>query len=362
MRRKWKIVPSLAVTGALVLAGTATADDAVVHGRRPRPAAPPIPNQVIMWNRILLGILRTADAPALTAHPTLGLAMMHLAIADAVGAISRRFEPYAATPPVAPYASQAAAAAQAAHDVLVALYPTLTPSLDANLAAALHTVRDGAAKTRGVGVGAQAAQAILTLRWNDRRSVTPSPFVLRAADQFRPGPPPATTSPAGSTRTREHTASAQFWSAPIHDYWNEIAQTASGARGHSTSTDARLFGVLNASLADAVIAARDAAARYASTRGAPLYPSAHSVASFGAAEILSDQFGRRMHFDVASLVRPDMPRHFTSFVAAAGEAGLSRVYGGDQSRFDHLAGARLGRRIGRFALHHALMLRPDGRY
>ena len=161
MRRKWKIVPSLAVTGALVLAGTATADDAVVHGRRPRPAAPPTPNQVVMWNRILLGILRTADAPALTAHPTLGLAMMHLAIADAVGAISRRFEPYAATPPVAPYASQAAAAAQAAHDVLVALYPTLTPSLDANLAAALHTVRDGAAKTRGVGVGAQAAQAIL---------------------------------------------------------------------------------------------------------------------------------------------------------------------------------------------------------
>ena len=319
-----------------------------------------------MWNRILLGILRTADVPALTAHPTLGLAMMHLAIADAVGAISRRFEPYAATLPVAPYASQAAAAAQAAHDVLVALYPTLTPSLDGNLAAALHSVRDGAGKTRGVGVGAQAAQAILTLRWNDRRSHTPSPFLLRAADQFRPGPPPTapppTTSPAGSPRTREHTASARFWSAPIHDYWNEIAQTASGARGHSTSTDARLFGVLNASLADAVIAARDAAARYAPARGAPLYPSAHSVASFDAAEILSDQFGRRMHFDVSSLARPDMPRHFTSFAAAAREAGLSRVYGGDQSRFDHLAGARLGRQIGRFALHHALMLRPDGRY
>ncbi len=143
MRRKWKIAPSLTGTGALVLAGTAAADDTLVTARGPRTAAPPTPNQVILWNRILHSILRTADAPHPTAHPTRVLAMMHLAIADAVSAISRRFEPYGAKLPVAPNASHTAAAAQAAHDVLVALYPSLTPSLDANLAAALHTVRDG---------------------------------------------------------------------------------------------------------------------------------------------------------------------------------------------------------------------------
>ncbi len=110
-----------------------------------------------------------------------------------------------------------------------------------------------------------------------------------------------------------------------------------------------------------MIAAHDARDRYRSTPGDPTYPSVHSVVSFAAAEILSDQFGRRMHFDVTSSVRPDMQRHFTTFAAAAREAGLSRIYRGDHVRVDHLAGARLGRRIGRFALRHALMLRPDGR-
>ena len=287
---------------------------------------------------------------------------MHLAIADAMSAISRRFEPYGDRLSVAPYASQTAAAAQAAHDVLVALYPSLTPSLDANLAAALHTVRDGVGKTSG-----------------DRRRCPGSPSDPLAAMERPPVgdtgarscfAPRISSGPVRRrrrrrvrtpTRTREEMAIAQFWSGPIHDYWNEIAQRGSQARGHSTSTDARLFAVLNASLADAVIAAHDARDRYRSTPGDPTYPSADSVASFDAAEILSDQFGRRMRFDVTSIVRPDMQRHFTTFAAAAREAGLSRIYGGDHVRVDHLAGARLGRRIGRFALQHALMLCPDGR-
>ncbi len=107
---------------------------------RPPTTASATCNEVITWDRILLGILRTTDAPPGSPDPTRSLAMMHLAVADAVGAISRRFAPYAAMVPVAPYASQAAAAAQAAHDVLVALYPKLTPALDANLAAALHPI------------------------------------------------------------------------------------------------------------------------------------------------------------------------------------------------------------------------------
>ena len=315
-----------------------------------------------MWNRILHSILRTADAPHPTAHPTRVLAMMHLAIADAVSAISRRFEPYGAKLPVAPYASQTAAAAQAAHDVLVALYPSLTPSLDANLAAALHTVRDGLNQNqrhrrRGPGGTGDPDAAMEGPPLSDTVAVRPP----------RPRSVPARPARRSAARlalpaqTREEAAIAQFWSAPIHDYWNEIAQTASRARGHSASTDARLFAALNASLADAVIAAHDARDRYRSTPGDPTYPSVHSAVSFAAAEILSDQFSRRMHFDVTSSVRPDMERHFTTFAAAAREAGLSRIYRGDHVRVDHLAGARLGRRIGRFALRHALMLRPDGR-
>ena len=50
-----------------------------------------------------------------------------------------------------------------------------------------------------------------------------------------------------------------------------------------------------------------------------------------------------------------MLRHFRSFSAAAREAGLSRICAGDHFRFDHAAGARLGRRIATFVLMPALL-------
>jgi membrane-associated phospholipid phosphatase len=38
-------------------------------------------------------------------------------------------------------------------------------------------------------------------------------------------------------------------------------------------------------------------------------------------------------------------RHFTSFSAAAEEAGLSRIYAGQHFRSDHVAGKILGHRV-----------------
>ena len=38
-------------------------------------------------------------------------------------------------------------------------------------------------------------------------------------------------------------------------------------------------------------------------------------------------------------------RHFTSFSAAAEEAGLSRIYAGQHFRSDHIAGKGLGRQV-----------------
>jgi hypothetical protein len=49
-----------------------------------------------------------------------------------------------------------------------------------------------------------------------------------------------------------------------------------------------------------------------------------------------------------------VPRHFTSFSAAALEAGLSRIYAGDHFRFDHEAGERLGRSIADYVTEHVL--------
>jgi hypothetical protein len=130
------------------------------------------PNQVIVWNRVLLGILRTPGEPPATMHPTRTLAMMHLAIAGAVGAISRRFAVAGCELTASRYASQAAAAASAAHHVLVALYPAMKPQLDAAAASSLATLRNGSGKSTGVAIGVCAGQSVFRLRRNDR-SATP---------------------------------------------------------------------------------------------------------------------------------------------------------------------------------------------
>jgi hypothetical protein len=427
MRRICTLVTSVALTGTVALASTAGAE---ALGRAMRLSAPSAdaagaPNQVIVWNRILLGILRTPGAQPATIQPTRSLAMMHLGIADAVSAITRRFEPYGPELTPSRHASQAAAAASAAHEVLTALYPALKPALDADLASSLRTIRDGQRKSAGVAVGVRAGQAILRLRQNDGSGATPppfvpgtapgdyqltppsfaqpvftqwpavTPFVLTRAEQFRPGPPPALRSQTYATalaevrslgqdnsltRTPDQTQIGQFWSAPIQNYWNEIAQTASLAHYDSVADDARLFALLNTSFADDAIAFYDAKYTYrfwrpvtaiqndgipadavwvplVTTPADPSYPGAHSVISFDAAAILGRAFGDRFGFDVTSVVLPGVLRHFSSFTAAAREAGLSRIYAGDHLRFDHVAGRQLGRRIAEYVGEHALALR-----
>src|SRR6202165_6308638 len=82
-------------------------------------------NQVLQWNKTLLAIVRTPGAQPATVHPTRSFAIMHAAIYDAVIAIDKTHKPYLVRlRGVSRSASQDAAAASAAHDVLVALYPT----------------------------------------------------------------------------------------------------------------------------------------------------------------------------------------------------------------------------------------------
>src|ERR1700756_3309675 len=89
---------------------------------------------VVWWNRTLLSIVRTAGAQPATIHPTRSFAIMHAAIYDAVNAIDGTHRSYLVDLiPVSPSASQDAAAAEAAHDVLIALYPTFQAMLDTQL-------------------------------------------------------------------------------------------------------------------------------------------------------------------------------------------------------------------------------------
>jgi hypothetical protein len=267
----------------------------------------PAPNAVIEWNRTLLTIVRTKTPQPLqpaTIHATRAFAMLHLGIFDAVVAVDGG-KPYLPEHILTRPASAPAAADQAAHDVLSALYPSQQVSLDNQLNADLARIPAGALLTRGIIAGQAAAKAILANRAQDGSAATPplytlpaapgvfepiapasavfthwasvKPFVLKRASEFRPPAPPPLNSRAyaqtvqqveslgqsnSTTRTPDQTTIATFWGGNIWDYWNEIAQSASIAHHDTLAEDAQLFAQLNASFADSVIAFYDAKYTY----------------------------------------------------------------------------------------------------
>ncbi len=271
-------------------------------------AAKPV-NPVVQWNKALLVIVRTPGAQPATVHPTRSFAIMHAAIYDAVNAIDRTHKPYLVRLTTVPrFVSRDAAAASAAHEVLVTLYPNFKAFLDDQLQQSLASIQDGGDKAEGITIGKNVADQILTLRSNDGSSTSPVPFVfgsapgdyrstppnfpkqpqfthwshvtpfaLERANQFRPGPPPALTSDAYSdvfnevkslgiansaTATADQALTGRFWNGAIQNYWNEIAQTATLRQELTTAQSARLFALLNFSFADAVIAFYDAKYTY----------------------------------------------------------------------------------------------------
>src|SRR5258706_2987302 len=389
-------------------------------------------NPVTQWNKILLALVRTPKAQPATVHPTHSFAIMHGAIYDAVSAIDGKHAAYRFGLADAPQsASKDAAASSAAHDVLIALYPTFKNVLDAGLVQSLAAIPDGEEKSEGMRIGATVASRMLQSRVNDGTNAQPipyvfgnalgdyqstppnfppqpqfthwshvKPFALDRADQFRPGPPPMLRSEKyadafneikslgianSATATVDQALTGRFWNGAIQNYWNEIAQTASGAYQLSTAQSARLFALLNLSFADSVIAFYDAKYTYnfwrpvTAIRGAdtgdnpetladpnwlpeagktapdPSYPGAHAVISAAAAEVLISFFEvDHFKFNVTSEVLPGVQRSFTSFSAASEEASLSRIFAGQHFRFDLTTGHRLGRDVADFIVDNLL--------
>ena len=416
----------------LVLAGVS----AVAHADQLSSARTQPVNPVVEWNRTLLSIVRTAGAQPATIHPTRSFAMLHAAIYDAVNAIDGTHAPYLVSISrdgrrETRRASQEAAAAAAAHDVLVALYPAFRSTLDADLQRSLRSGSGRGDEAEGVRIGRAVADRILALRSQDGSSAPPptydfgtaagayqstppnfppqpqfthwsfvTPFALKRASQFRPRRPPSLSSDryadalaevesAGiansQTATADEALTGQFWNGAIQNYWNEIAQTASEAHRMTTAESARLFALLNLSLADGVIAFYDAKYTYnfwrpvtairaadmddnadttadpgwlpevGKTGPDPSYPGAHAVISAAAAEVIVSVLKRdRLEFDVTSEVMPGVVRSFTRVSGAAEEASLSRIFAGQHFRFDEAIGERLGRDVADFVVDHFL--------
>src|SRR5918994_1190310 len=140
-------------------------------------AVDPTPaDTVIEWNdHAQIAIIATAGQGPTVAY--LHLAMVQGAVYDAVNAIVGGYEPYLGSPAIAdPGDSAPAAAAQAAHDVLAALFPLQAATLDAKLAISLAAISD-AGKTGGIEVGAAAADAMIAARTGDGRFPS-TPFTV----------------------------------------------------------------------------------------------------------------------------------------------------------------------------------------
>lgn len=123
-------------------------------------AAPASADTVCEWMDFAQAI-QTAAAPPPTAPrtPDHERATTHVALAmfEALNAIDRRYESYLGMAPADSKASQDAAAATAAHDVLAAHFPSQKAALDESYAIALDTVTDQRARDAGVSIGRSAA-------------------------------------------------------------------------------------------------------------------------------------------------------------------------------------------------------------
>lgn len=270
------------------------------------------PDAVVDWNLITSDAIAVASAatpPRPGPATLLDFAMVHAAVYDAVQAIEGDFEPFLVYIPGA-CGSPAAAAASAAHDVLVALFPAQAASLDAIYIDYL-AAHDLDEDDPGVAVGQEAAAGVLAQRAGDGRFPDPppppfvggtdpgvwrptpsylpgpppseapmlapwlatvAPFTLTDPEQFRADPPPALTSAqyarayrevkalgrdVGSDRTPAQDALAVFWNLNFGAQWYLALRDIATAHVDDISDSSRLFALASLASADAIITAWD---------------------------------------------------------------------------------------------------------
>ena len=259
-----------------------------------------IADVVTDWNEIAVGAGYTARVSG-EVHSR-AVAMVEIAVFEALNTIEPRYMPYRSAMPRQKGASVDAAAANAAHDVLVNVFPEQSKDFDLVLQRNLAAIAEGPAKVEGILLGQRTAAAIIAERANDhsksvntyRPSTTAgkyvptalpisstasgmTPFSLKSGDQFRPGPPYSLTSELwardyneskslgakdGSKRTPEQTEIARFWQLIGPATYNPVVLQIAKSKGLDALDRARLFALVSIATADAVIAVFDAKYTY----------------------------------------------------------------------------------------------------
>ena len=278
-------------------------------------AAPALADAVTDWNEITVQAA-TAGRPGPIG--IIDIALVQVAVHDAVQAIDQQFEPYHAEIDMGrgerAQARRSAAIAAAAHDVLVGMYPAQAATLDT---AYFNYLADkGLGSDPGLLVGQQVAARILPLRRANPNPLPPpfvggsgigtwrptpsflgnppapapfspmavpwmadfDPFTLTSPTRFRAPPPPAVTSDryardynevkelgslASTKRTPEQTEIAYFYSETATILWNRALRAIAARYLHRTGDSARLFALANLATADALITCWDSKRFYA---------------------------------------------------------------------------------------------------
>jgi hypothetical protein len=220
-----------------------------------------------------------------------------------------------------------------------------------------------------------------------------TPFGTPSASNFLLDPPPALTTERyakaynevvtvgsldSTERPQDRADVVLFYavSSPTLVF-NQAAQQVAQEQGRSLSENARALALVNMAISDSLVAsflnkyhynfwrpetaihAGDADGNsktdpnpsfvpFITTPCFPSYPSNHGSGSGGGAEILRRVYGEAGHS--ITLTNPTVPNivlQYTSFKQITDDISDARIYGGIHFRFDQVAGARLGRAVGR---------------
>jgi hypothetical protein len=272
-------------------------------------ALPAHADAVTDWNAITMDAVTIARPGP---QGMLDVALVHIAVHDAVQAIEKRYEPYHFEIAGAK-GSRSAAVAAAAHGVLTSIYPTQATTL--NAAYDTYLADHGLTSDEGLEVGQKAAASIVSLRratpnpapppfvgateigvWRPTESfigtppapasfspmVTPwladmVPFTLTSPRRFRAPSPPALTSVRywrdyeevkamgareSTARTAAQTDLAYFYNDNFFTQWNRALRGVGETRVHRIGDNARLFALANMATADALITSWDSKRHY----------------------------------------------------------------------------------------------------
>jgi hypothetical protein len=261
----------------------------------------PNADPVLYWNQVANNVIYGDFGLATRSYAMLNVAV-HSAVNATVGSPDRSYVGNVSNRG----GDTRAAAAVAAHDVLLELHRENSMAIDSALAASLAYIPDSAAKTRGIETGRAYAAATIALRANDGfndppppyvptgepgnyvptsppnpaingQFATATPFVMTSPSQFRVGPPPALDSAEyaasfnkvkaigeffSTTRTPDQTYSARYWELVLQSPFISGAIEQSLAEGKSIIENARIFATMSMAAADAEIAVFDTKYHY----------------------------------------------------------------------------------------------------